>query len=215
MARMDARITAVVRNHAEFQRLSNVYPSSFIVHCLTNADRREPALTIGKMIRARAEDPSVMVAGIMLHERAEYEILERGGYTKEQLAKPYCEAPEYVSADTVAKRVELAFHQTIAQQALGVTIPFLGFVFSSVAATKDYGMPAPPYHALYQMVQARLKKGDFPEYALPLTLDNVKNAIELFKLGGEACTGEREAMSLAERFINKEVPRVPSILDII
>jgi hypothetical protein len=61
------------------------------------------------------------------------------------------------------------------------------------------------------LVERRLKEGIL-EYKTPFTLNDVRKVINFYKMGGEKCTGKYYALYLAERFIGKDIPDAPRVI---
>lgn len=202
---MDERIKLAISEHEGYQRLAKIFPLEFLIECLTNNRRREPQLTMGRIVRDYGTDPTLFVAQVLYHERLEFEELRRLGYTDHQLGAPSNETPHFPVADLVAKRGELKFMQDIGEKIIGARLPFLAIVSGGFSVAPDYKIPGLEYHIWLKSIEKRVADG-LKEYQDPFTLEDTKKSIELYKLGGERCSGESLAISLATRYVSKERP---------
>lgn len=118
-----------------------------------------------------------------------------------------------------AKQKELEFYQHISRGLTGTEHPLISWAFARVAPLKDYKLlednplifgkrimslkdykslaSAPPsYIHLYRQLREVSEI-----YTTPLTIKDVREAVEIFRLGGDECSGARKATAYAYAFI--------------
>jgi len=208
---MDNKIKQAVEQYENYQRLQKVFSLEFVVNCLTNP-RRGDARIIGEILKKQVPTPTLLINGIHYHELVELEEFRRLGYSDDQLGDNHSQDSNYQLADTQAKRKELEFYQAVAESAVGLKPPFLSWVFSVLAPSKDLGMPMPTFEI---MVRGKESRGpDF--YKDSFNMQDVKNCISLWKMGGNPCSGESIALSYAQDYLSgRRAQRELTVLDLL
>lgn len=202
---MDDSVRLAVAEHEDYQRLQKVFPLEFLLDCMTNPRRHMHGgiRMWGNILRQYASNPTLFIDGVRYHELAELEWFRNRGYSDEQLGQNHSEDPNFGIADMEAKRKELKFYQFVCERVLDAKPPFLSWTFSSLAAMKDLGVRMPgSYDEVYRAIEARGL--DF--YKDPFTLRDVEDAIVLLKKGGSQCSGEKDVLVYAQRFLSGERP---------
>ncbi len=201
---MDTNVRNAIAEYEDYQRLKKVFPLDFVVDCLSNPRRGTNGIArwVGKLLGERGTDPTLFVSGVHYHELVELEELRKMGYSDERLGENHSQDPNLKPADTIAKRKELEYYQTIADKVAGVRPPFLSWVFTHLSVVGDYGMSVPPFDVVCRMIEER--GAQF--YKHPFAIKDVGDGISLLKLGGEVCSEEQQAMHLAQTYLSGRRP---------
>jgi len=213
---MDEKVQKAIVQHEDYQRLQKVFSLDFVIDCLTNSRRGPQARFIGNLLKNNSANLSLFTNGMFYHELVELEGFRNFGYSDEELGANHSQDSNSHKVCFLAKRKELSLHKDIGQQILAVELPFLSLVMAAFAPGQDYEIPAPPFDILCESIVERISSG-MQEYEKPFTIEQVKQAIELYRLGGDKCSGERFALDYAQMYISskKTVPHPNSQSDII
>jgi hypothetical protein len=196
-------LEATITGYEDYKRLKNEFPLEFVVDCLTSPSRSPKIAFIGHLLRDTAQNPTLLIHGIRYHEMAELEGKRKLGYPDDRLDESHENNPDYPILHQNAKRKEFQFYQKIGEEVLGVKLPFLALLFASAAASVDYGRPLPPYEAFCKGIAEEAKMGMIG-YEEPFTVEDYQKAVELFRIGGNKCSGEKAVRILAQRYISGE-----------